>query len=179
VPQPPALFPALDLPETGAVVEVLDLACAAGVQCGGEPVGAIGAAETRVRAGFQGFGLNLQDLLFPSTRLGLVGFAPCSRDECGPDTSAGAVFLGDAKVLWSMLAAKKVRRSFALLRMTGGGLSCERADDGVRPYRRFYAMGLVPLRERNLDRVLRGRETPNTRSFTSRSMTCKRIDARG
>jgi len=53
-------------------------------------------------------------------------------------------------------------------------------DEGRLPLRRgSYAMGLVPLRERNLDSVLRGRETPNTQSFTSRSMTCKRIDARG
>jgi hypothetical protein len=73
------------------------------------------------KGGGPGFGLNLQDLLFPSTRLGLVGFAPWSRDECGPDTSAAAVFLGDAKDLWSLLAAKKVHRSFALLRMTGRG----------------------------------------------------------
>ena len=40
-----------------------------------------------------------------------------------------------------------------------------------------YAVGLVPLRERNLDSVLRGRETPNTQTFTSRSITCERIDA--
>jgi hypothetical protein len=132
------------------------------------------------KGGGPGFGLNFQDLLFPSTRLGLVGVAPCSRVECGPDTSASPVFLGDAKDLWSLLAAEKVRRSFALLRMTGAGAFL-RAGGRWRPplHRRFYAMGLVPLRERNLDSVLRGRETPNTQSFTSRSMTCKRIDARG
>jgi hypothetical protein len=70
------------------------------------------------KGGVPGFGLNFQDLLFPSTRIGLVGFAPCSHDECGPDTSAAAVFLGDANGLWSLLAAEKVHRSFALLRMT-------------------------------------------------------------
>jgi hypothetical protein len=54
----------LDLPETGAVVEVFDLACAAGVQCGGEPVGTIGAAETQVRAGFRGSGLIFRTYFF-------------------------------------------------------------------------------------------------------------------
>jgi hypothetical protein len=70
------------------------------------------------KGGVPGFGLHFQDLLLPSTCLGLVDFAPCSRDECDPDSSAVAVFLGDAKDLWSLLAAKKVHRSFALLRMT-------------------------------------------------------------
>ena len=45
MPEPATLLAALDLPETGAVVEIFDFARTAGVQCGSEPAGANGAAE--------------------------------------------------------------------------------------------------------------------------------------
>ena len=198
MPQPPALFPALDLPETGAVVEVLDLACAAGVQRGGEPAGAVGAAEAQLRADLglriSNFRLNFQDDLFSSRQLRTRWFRAVLVQRMRPSYVRACSFVG------ACCHPEAKRRICAS--------SCERQvphskrSEGPRQYRgpvlhahtlaalpgrtmasavthALYTFGLVPLRERNLDSVLRGRETPNTQSFTSRSMTCKRIDARG